>query len=742
MPATSWSVDLGEKVSGVARYAADLLGASTPIVGLVRSPFAHARILRVDLAEALATPGVLGGLTGADFDGYRLGAFIADQPILAGDRVRYVGEPVVAIVAEDPVALRQGIGKVRIHFDPLRAVFSAEDALAAPFAIHDAYPDNVAASVSLEHGEWDSAVARVAVWAEGKFEVRPVWHAYMEPYATIARYEPGRVTLHVATHSPHSIKGQYEPWSERWGDTTIEIRTPVIGGSFGAKYEHPIHLICAEFAYRLRRDVGSVMSRREDFGQATPRVSMRMRVRLGASAEGDLLVKETNVLADNGAYGLDAPMVLGAAAVRIDNLYRYKAVRAEGKLVYTNSLPTQCFRGFGSPQSAFAQEQLVDELAGRLGLSPFEIRRRNAVREGDETVHGWRIGACGLTACLDGVETALARERINVDNVPPPPIRDPGGRYAIGVGIAAGTHVISNRTAAPAEGDHARVRLRVTAAGRVELFSSEVEVGGGTVHVFRGLAAQGLRVEPGDIDVILGDTALAPSGLGSFASRTTFFAGNAILDATARLCECIEVLRDELSLPSTAPLVAVAKRADDAGRLGELELVGEYVADGVEPHDESWRGNVSPSYTFGVHACTVQVDTWTGRVEVLRYWAAHDAGTILHEAGARGQVHGGVLQGLGFALSEKVVIDEGQGRALNSGFLDFRIPTFPDRVPVEILFVKTYAEAGPLGAKSIAEAPIIPVAACVANAVYDATGTRVRLLPMEPETVYRALHEG
>ena len=742
MPTTSSSADVGEKASGAARYAADLLGASTPIVGLVRSPFAHARILSVDLAEALATPGVLGGLTGADFDGYRLGAFIEDQPVLAGDRVRYVGEPVVAVVAEDAVALRRGLAKVRIRFDPLRAVFSAEDALAASFSIHDAYPDNVADSVSLKHGDWESAVSRVAVWAEGKFEVRPVWHAYMEPYATFARYERGRLTLHVATHSPHSIKAQYDRWSERWDDTAIEISTPVIGGSFGAKYEHPIHLICAEFAYRLHRDVGSVMSRREDFGQATPRVSMRMRVRLGASAEGDLLVKETDLVADNGAYALDAPMVLGAAAVRMDNLYRYEAVRAEGKLVYTNSLPTQCFRGFGSPQSAFAQEQLVDELAGRLGLSPFEIRRRNAVRDGDETVHGWRIGACGLTACLEGVEAALAREHVKVGKLASPSDRDPGDRYAMGVGVAAGTHVISNRTAAPAEGDYARVRLRVTPTGRVELFSSEVEVGGGTVHVFRALAAEGLWVEPDDIDVILGDTALAPSGLGSFASRTTFFAGNAILDGTASLRECIEVLRGELSLASTEPLVAVAKRADDAGRLSDLDVVGEYVAGDVEPHDESWRGNVSPSYTFGVHACTVRVDTWTGRVEVLRYWAAHDAGTILHDAGARGQVQGGVLQGLGYALSEKVVVDERQGRALNAGFLDFRIPTFPDRVPVETLFVNTYAEAGPLGAKSIAEAPIIPVAACVANAVHDAIGTRVRLLPMEPETVYRALNVG
>ncbi len=362
------------------------------------------------------------------------------------------------------------------------------------------------------------------------------------------------------------------------------------------------------------------------------------------------------------------------------------------------------------------------------------------MREGDETVHGWRIAVCGLTECLDAVEVAVAGKRDREDDTARSFGGDRGGRYARGFGVAAGTHVISNRSAAPAEGDRGRVRMRVTPEGRVELFSSEVEMGAGTVRVFAFLAAGQLGVEPGDVDVTLGDTELAPFGLGSFASRTTFFAGNAILDGGAKLRERIEALRSELSPPPGATLAGVAAGAAAAGRIGELEVVGEYVADGVEPHDGSWRGNVSPSYTFGVHACTVRVDTWTGRVEVLRYWAAHDAGTILNEAGARGQVYGGVLQGLGYALSEEVLMDE-EGRVLNPGFLDYRIPTFPDRVPIEIIFAETYEKAGPLGGKSIAEPPIIPVAACVANAVRDATGTRMRRLPMEPETVYQALHE-
>ncbi len=285
--------DLSEKAHGQARYASDLIGPQTAVAGFVRSPFAHASVLSVDVRPALSIPGVLGVLTGADFGRFRLGAFIADQPVLAEDRVRYAGEPVAAVAAETLDSLRRGIAAVRVRYGSLPAAFTPEAALAAPFAIHEASPDNVANSLSAEHGDWDAATANVAVWAEDEFHVGPVWHAYMEPYATFAAYEPGCITLHAAMHSPHQIKEQYARWAERWGGVGIEISTPVIGGSFGAKYEHAIHLICAEFAHRLHRDVGAVMSRREDFLQATPRVGMRLRVRIGASTEGRLLAKET-----------------------------------------------------------------------------------------------------------------------------------------------------------------------------------------------------------------------------------------------------------------------------------------------------------------------------------------------------------------------------------------------------------------------------------------------------------------
>ncbi|MDR7519980.1 MAG: xanthine dehydrogenase family protein molybdopterin-binding subunit [Armatimonadota bacterium] len=727
------------KVKGEADYARDrlerdLLRGECLLVGLLRSPHPHARIQCVDVSRALRVRGVKGVLTGDDFAGIRLGHVIADQPVLAVDRVRYMGEPVVAVAAETVGALRSGLGAVRVSYGPLPSALTPEEALTLEVPIHEERPDNIALSLNVERGDWEHAARRAEVWAEGEFTVQPAQHAYMEPYAVLAKHAGNTIILCAPMHSPHMILEEYRSLLRDW-EEGLEIEVPTIGGSFGAKYEHPVHVICAEFARRLRRDVGMVMSRREDFAQATPRVNLSLWVRIGASRDGQLITKESRILANNGAYSLHAPSVVRAATIRMDNLYKFEAVRAQAKLVYTNTVPTQCFRGFGSPQSAFAQEQILDELARKLGIGPGELRKRNAVGPGEVSVHGWKIGSCGLGECVDVVERAIARDRVEGGGEGGETSAPMGERWRTGYGVACGTHVISNRAVNPA-GDFSVVRMIVTDDGRVRVSCGEVDVGGGTATTLRRIVAGILNIKESETEVILGVTAGTPFGLGSFASRTTFFAGNAALSAARRLRENVARVRQELGLDDGAPLDAVAAAAAEAGRLSDLEAEGVYIPPGVELPDDSWKGNVSPAYTFAAHGCRVRVDTWTGLVLVERYWAAHDAGRIINPVGAEGQVYGGVLQGLGYALSEGAIFSE---RGVeNPGFLDYRVPTAADAVPVEAFFVSTEEEAGPLGAKTIAELPIIPVAACVANAIYDATGWRVRRLPMEPETVLRA----
>ena len=693
MPDPVRSASVLDKLRGTAAYASDLVRPGTAVAGIVRSPHAHARVIHVNAEAALAIPGVLGVLTARDFEGIRLGSEIADELVLA-EEARYAGDHVAAVAAENDDALRLGLQAVEVEYEVLGAALSVGES------------DRVASTIEIDRGDWGVASHQVDVWAEGTFHIHPVHHAYMEPHAAVARYEPGKITLFAPTHSPARVREEYHAWFERI-DERFVIKTPAFGGAFGAKYEHPFHLICAEFARRLRRDVAIGFSRREDFLAARPRVDMTLHVKIGATRDGRLIAKQCEVVANNGAYSLHGPSVLNAATMRMDNLYRYAAVMSRGRLVYTNTAPTECFRGFGDPEAAFAQEQLIDAIARHLGLDAAEIRRRNCVVEGDTSIHGWRITSSGLAQCIDWVSTRMSADRDENAS------SGGDGRFKVGYGLAPGMHVTSNRGRIPR--DFARVSLRLRLDGTVELFSSEVDVGGGANRVLASLAADILELPADRVVVVLGDTEQGPDGLGSYASRTTFFAGNAVIDAAHRL-----------------------KRLIDEGHTGELAVDGEYEAEDVEKPDPTEYGNRSPAYTFAVHGCKVAVDTWTGKTQVLRYWAAHDAGTVLDEAGARGQVYGGVTQGLGHALSEKAVLSTG-GRMANPGFLDYRIPTALDSVPVEIMFSDTFDPGGPKGAKSLAEPPIIPVGACVANAIFDAVGVRLDQMPMDPETVLNAM---
>jgi CO/xanthine dehydrogenase Mo-binding subunit len=282
--------------------------------------------------------------------------------------------------------------------------------------------------------------------------------------------------------------------------------------------------------------------------------------------------------------------------------------------------------------------------------------------------------------------------------------------------------------------------LSVDLDGMLRIESSEVEIGCGTVELFTTIVSDQLKVDYERIRIVLGNTVTAPHGLGSFASRTAFFGGHAALDASHQFIVLCEQLAPTFGCPSDCRIADVIDSAVNAGQTKKLRVTGVYEPDNVSLPDDSGYGNTSPAYTFGVHSCCVRVDVETGLTKVIRYWAAHDSGRVLQPERARGQVIGGVVQGLGFALAEIASVDD-QGRMQNPGYLDDRVATFADVVPIECIFSSTIEDEGPNGAKTIAEPPIIPVAACVANAIYHATGKRQSRLPMAPEQVWRSLHE-
>jgi len=724
---TRAAASASERAAGKARYTADLIPAGAVVAGMARSPHPHARVRSVNADAALKVPGVLGVLTPADFEGVALGHHLADEPVLT-PVARYVGDGVGAVAATDQKSLLLGIAALEIDYEILPHACSVDEALALGTGIHDSHPDNVAQRFSAAPGNWDAA-ARAEVWVEGTFETQAVPHAYLEPRACLVRVDGDRLELVTGTHSPSVIAEQYRPVVESWG-ATLEIVTPDIGGSFGAKWEHPTHLVCLAFANKLGLDVAMVLPRRDDMISGRTRLAMRIHMRLGATAEGEFVAKETTVWADNGAYSLHGPAVTMAAAARADNLYRFSAIKAQSELIYTNNMPSECFRGFGIPQSAFALEQLVDELARRLDRDPLELRRTNATRSGDTTIQGWEVGSCGFDDCLDAIAGRIDDHRRQA-----PPVDE--GRYRIGYGVSAVMHCIGNRGYDP-RFDRALVSLSAQPNGTVRIGSGEVEVGCGTVEILTTLVAAELSVDAGMLHTVLGDTVAGPHGLGSFASRTTFFAGSAAKDACEKFKTACGDLAAELGLGGNAPIAEIVDAAVRSGQTEALDVTGRYEPGGVVVPDESGYGNISPAYTFSVHGCFVRVDTMTGKVSVEQYWAAHDSGFIINPNGAIGQVIGGITQGLGFALSEVASVNE-DGHLLNPGFLDDRVATFPDAVPIETIFISTYEDAGPDGAKTIAEQPIIPVAGCVANAVYDALEVRQYRLPMTPERVWGTL---
>ncbi len=435
-PAPPATASFRQRALAEARYVADIIPRYAVLAEVVRCPHPHALVKRIDSRATLAVPGVLAVLTAADFEGIRLGHLHSDEPVLSCV-ARYAGDGVAAVAARDRQSLMRGIEALRIEYELLPHAITIDEALAAPVAIHDFCADNIAEKFQAARGDWQAVQSRVAIWVENTFETAAVPHAYLEPRACLVRVDGNRLELVCGSHAPSMMADSYRPIVADWG-SQLEVVTPAIGGSFGAKWGHPTHLVCLLFAQRLQRDVAMVLSRRDDMIAGRTRAAMRFKMRIGATAEGELVAKETILWSDNGAYSLHGPSVMKAAAIRADNLYRFSATKAEGQLVYTNNLPSECFRGFGITQSSFAQEQLIDELAHRLNLDPVKLRLSNTVREGDTTVHGWKIGSCGITECLDGISSRIDQHR-SCNALPR------SERYRTGYGQAAFIHCVGNR---------------------------------------------------------------------------------------------------------------------------------------------------------------------------------------------------------------------------------------------------------------------------------------------------------
>jgi len=733
-------VDAESKVRGTARYGDDYQPAGCLHLRIVRSPHAYAEVLGIDPGPALALPGVVGVLTAGDVPGQNAyGILVEDQPVFCDQVVRYVGDAVAAIVAESRFAAEEGARLVRVHYRPLPPILSAE-ASQRPGAPALQPEGNLLARPAVRRGDVARGFDEAAVIVEGTWQTQWIEHAYIEPEAGIAYQEAdGTLVLTVSTQTPYMDR---DATAKVLGVPADRVRViqAVTGGGFGGKLDLSIQPYLALAATKFGRPVKCAFEREESVLATVKRHPYRVVFRLGADATGRFTAVETEVTGDTGAYASWGPTVITRACVHATGPYVVPHLLARGSLWYTNNPPAGAMRGFSTPQMAVATEGAIDLLALQLGIDPIELRLGNALRRGAVTATGQVLeGSVGLVETLEAVREA---RRAHAERAPLPAEE---GSWILGEGVASMWYGIGNT----ALSNPAEVRVELEEDGRAHLYTSAADIGQGSSTILCQVLAEVLACDLGQIRLTTGDTRHTPDSGKTSASRVAFIVGNAVGDAARALVKTVAA--EGAALLGVAPdRVRVrggrVERADGRGAVG-LDAVarairerdGQWAFRGyfdpqTTPLDADGQGAPYQAYAFATQLVQLYVNRHTGEVRVHRVIAAHDLGRTINPQAAEGQIEGGVVMGLGFALTEEYVPE----KTLN--FSTYLIPTtleVPEIVPI---LVESHEPFGPFGAKGVGEPAMIATAPAVLNAISRAIGLRLWRLPATPERVFRALH--
>jgi CO/xanthine dehydrogenase Mo-binding subunit len=744
-------IDSAEKVRGETRYTADMPPQAGLLHGrLVLGLDAHARITRIDTAAALAVPGVVAVLTAGDLPIAAMGAERMYTP-LARDHVVFAGQPVAIVLAESEAAAEDGVDAVFVVTEPLPIVVDPEVAMAigadiarpdrrsgtedgelesahaAVGGAEDTLVEELSANVSGRHwhhqGDVEVELAGAAVVAEGRFATSWVYQAYLEPQGAAAWLEPGgTLVVQSSTQGAFYTRSQV---AAIYGLPVTKVRvTPAArGGGFGANIMH-IAPWAAGAALAPRRPVRIVLTRREDFAMSNPAPGSVYELRVGADRDGRLTGLRARIVYDAGAFSESSLDGIGAVLVAGPYAWRAWDIRSYG--VLTNRVGTGSYRGPGGPQSSFAIESLLDEVAAKLGLDPVELRRRNVAHGGETMVDGQQWERIGAPEVVD----ALAAHPLWRDRGALPPNE--------GVGLSLGVW--------PGGRQPAAAICRLEPDGTLSVITGVVDMTGVSTG-FATIAAEVFGVQPSAVNVIAGDTATAPKSPMSGGSVVTYAVGRAIIEAATAVREkLLRYAGEQMEIdPGDLEIVdgVVRPKGTPTGGRSLKDFAKELDGFGVttepiEGHGGASRPGRAP--TVSGHLVHVRVDPETGHVDVLRYVIAQDVGRALNPALVDGQLRGGAAQGLGWALSEGLVFDE-RGQLLTGSFLDYAMPTAISVPEIETILIEVPAPDGPFGAKGVGEAPVCGSPGAVANAVAAATGRRLRTLPMTPPRIWAALQE-
>ena len=747
------------RVTGAERFGADEAPPGSLVVRAIRSPHARAHFVIGDLAPLLAAhPGLVRVLTAADIPGqnrYGIYATGKDQPALAEGAVRHRGEAVLALVGEEAAVAAIDDREVPITWEPLKPLVSIDDALAddAP-RLHDHAVGNVLVRGRLSRGDVDAGFPAAAATAEVEVETTWIEHAYIEPEAGHARRVGDRIELFVSTQTPYMDRDEVALILGIRADQ-VRIIPSAVGGGFGGKLDLSVHPLIATAAWLLDRPVRAVWTRPESMAASPKRHPARIRASAAADEEGRLTAFRFHGDFDTGAYASWGPTVANRVPVHAMGPYAVPHVLATTRAIHTNNPPAGAFRGFGVPQAAMAHEALMDDLAMQLGIDPLEFRYRNALRAGSVTASGQVLPASvGLQACLDALRPSWKRLRseaaaFNLASSAAAPAGRTGWGPPLrrGVGIGAMWYGIGNTSLS----NPSTMELALDRTGVITLYSGAVDIGQGASTVMVQIAADALGVPVETIRLVSGDTDRTADAGKSSASRQTFVSGNAARLAGAdlraqilRLAEAgdaaeIEpgdgrlVVRDSGREPVVIDL-AELPFASATDMAAAAALVGRGFYDPkTTPLDADGQGNPYETYAFGAQIALVEVDIELGTVRVLQVVAAHDVGRAINPTQVEGQIHGGIAQGLGFALMEAYV----PGRTEN--LHDYLIPTIGDVPAIEIILIEDAEPAGPYGAKGVGEPALVPTAPAILGAIQHATGARITQVPATPERVLAAI---
>ena len=747
--------DAPDKVTGRAKYTADIRLPGTVVGKLLGSPIAHGIIKRIDVSKARALPGVLAVITAADLPDVWYGVSPAreDEQILARERVRYVGDEVAAVAAVDEDTAERALRLIEVEYQELPAVFDAEAAMAPGAPVihpeHPRYAENINTRVDWHFGDVERGFAEADHVRQQRFVGNRTYQSPMEPHAALARWEPhgDRLTLWASTQVPHYL---HRSLSRTLGIPMGSIRVirPAVGGGFGAKAEAtPLDFCAAILSKMTGRPVMMEYTREEMFRHFRGRHKQFIDLKIGVKRDGTITAVEQRVVLDGGAYTSFGVITAYYAGSMLPTLYQMPNYKYEGVRVYTNLPASGAFRGHGVPQPRFAFESLMDMIAEDLGIDPIEMRLRNAMEPGTRTCNALDISSCEFRQTL-----TRAREASGWS--------EKKGRLPRGKGIGVGCGGFVSGAGYPiyrSDFPHSNAVIRVHEDGTgVSLHIAAAEIGQGSDTVMVQIAAEELGVPYEQVWLVECDTVLASLDLGAYSSRLTLMGGNAVQMAAQRVkAQLLDVAARELDCDAVG-LVARGGRilVKDNPALGmdwaaaarlAFSRGGPVVGTGYYQPPKHLGGDfkggtvgTSPAYSFSTAIAEVTVDLETGYVAVDRFTDFSDAGTVINPVTFHGQVEGSIVMGLGETLLEDTLVGPA-GRFTNPNLHDYLIPTIRETPEIRTVAVESYEPHGPFGAKEIGEGSLLPVLGAIANAIYDACGVRVTELPITPEKILRGL---